>query len=232
LAAPTSDNSALCCDLDQGALGSCTANGAAQVLYMELVREGLPAFIASRLAIYYWNRNNDGNAKEDTGASVGGSFEVVSDMGVPEESVWPYDVEQFAVRPPPEVAMNAFDRKGSVNVNYIPIRLYGDELIAMVERVLTSGRGIAFGCAVTEQFCGERPTGIIKPPKVGERIAGGHCMVFTGHNRDERWVRVRNSWGADWKEEGQPNGSCRFSYDYLIECSDLWFVQLSTGGIA
>jgi C1A family cysteine protease len=229
-AAPTSDNSALCCDLDQGQLGSCTANGAAQVLYMELVREGLPAFIASRLAVYYWNRNRDGNALEDTGASVGGSFEVVSDMGVPEEAVWPYDVARFAVAPTPDVDRNAYDRKGSVDVNYIPVRLYGDELIATLERVLTSGRGVAFGITVSEKFCGTWPDGIIQPLKPSDTPAGGHCMSLIGHNHAEQWFLVKNSWAPTWSEPGQPPGCCRFSYDAIKQGSDFWFVSLSTGG--
>lgn len=232
LAAPTSDNSALCCDLDQKSIGSCTANGAAQVLYMELVREGLPAFIAARLAIYFWNRNRDGNASQDTGASVGGSFEVVSDMGVPEEAVWPYDVERFAVAPTPDVDRNAFDRKGSVDVNYIPVRLEGDTLIAMLERVLTSGRGVAFGITVSEEFCSTWPTGIIKPLGPLDTAAGGHCMSIIGHSHAEKWFLVKNSWGPTWSEPGQPAGCCRFSYDAIKQGSDFWFCSISTGGVA
>jgi hypothetical protein len=232
LAAPTSDNSALCCDLDQGQLGSCTANGAAQVLYMEMAREGLPAFIPSRLAGYYWNRNNDGNATEDTGATVGGAFEVMADMGVPEEAVWPYDVSRFAVAPTPDVDRNAFDRKGSVNVNYIPVRLYGDDLIAMLERVLTSGRGVAFGVTVSEEFCGSWPSGIIQPLGPNDAVAGGHCMSLAGHNHAEQWFLVKNSWGAEWSEPGQPAGCCRFSYAAIKQGSDFWFCSLSTGGVS
>jgi hypothetical protein len=230
-AAPTSDNSALCCDLDQGALGSCTQNGASQAVYMEMMREGFPAFIPSRLAGYYWNRNNDGNANQDTGATVGGAFEVLADMGVPEEAVWPYLIDKFAVRPPPDVDRNAYDRKGSVDVNYVPVRLYGDKLIATLEQVLTSGRGVAFGVTVSEEFCGTWPDGIVQPLKPGDAIAGGHCLVLIGHNRAEQWFLVKNSWGA-WGETGQPRGCCRFSYDAIKQGSDFWFCNLSTGGVS
>lgn len=229
--APTSDNSALCCDLDQGALGSCTAQACAQVLYMLLVLLGLPTFIASRLAIYFWNRNKDGNASEDTGASVGGAFEVVAEMGVPEEVEWPYEVEHFAAKPGPGVDRNAMDRRGKVLTNYYPIALSGSALLTAIERVLTSGRGVAFGVAVTEEFCSTLPRGVVQAPGPLDKIAGGHALTIVGHNHAERWFLIKNSWGRDWHEPGQPPGCFRMSYDYVMQGSDFWFAAISSGGL-
>ena len=229
-AAPSSDNSALCCDLDQGQLGSCTANGWAQALYMELMREGQAAFIPSRLANYWWNRNRDGNAAEDVGASVGGAFEVGADLGIPEEAAWPYEVARVADCPTPDVYRNAYDRKGLVRTNYFPLDCTADIMIETIERVLTSGRGIAFGCQVSEAFCSTLPSGIVQAPGPDDMIAGGHCMVVVGHNRDEQWFLVKNSWG-EWGEPGQPPGCFRMAYSYMELASDLWFVSLSTGGL-
>jgi hypothetical protein len=231
-AASSSDNSELCCSLDQGSLGSCQTNTVAQTFFMEQTREGVfQPFIASRLAGYFWNRNRDGNADEDVGATIGGSYEVFADMGVPAESAWPYLIENFAVRPYPSVDRDAFDRKGTVGINYFPIHEFGDSLISTMEQVLSSGRGVSFGVAVSESFCSTPPTGIIQPPTSKDVIAGGHALTVVGHNRAQGWGLVKNSWSDAWGEKGLPPGCCRMSYSYLAMASDCWFCGLSTGGL-
>jgi hypothetical protein len=52
-AGEAADNSGLCINLDQGAQGSCTANAWAQVLAMEMGREGLNVFTPARRANYW-----------------------------------------------------------------------------------------------------------------------------------------------------------------------------------
>ena len=152
-------------------------------------------------------------------------------MGVPSEIVCPYDDKVFAYRPGPEVDRDAFDRRGELRVNYFPIIDVDAALINAIERVLTSGRGVAFGISVSEAFCATLPSGIVKAPGQNDKIAGGHCLTIVGHNRAERWFLVKNSWSAAWSEPGQPNGCCRFSYDYVANlASDCWFCGLATGG--
>jgi hypothetical protein len=228
-AAPSADNSPLCIDLDQGAQGSCTANAHAQTLAMKLAHERLDVFTPARRANYWWNRNLDGNTAEDCGATVGGAFEVGAVMGVPSEIVCPYDDKVFEAKPGPEVDQDAFDRKGKLQVNYFPI-LSGSAFVDTVERVLTSGRGIAFGVAVTEAFCATLPGGIVQLPRSSDRIAGGHALTAVGFDRAGRWLRIKNSWGP-WGEPGQPAGCFRMSYEYFESADDLWFVGLSTGGL-
>jgi hypothetical protein len=230
-AKPTSDNSALCCTLDQLDLGACTANAWAQVLYMELRRENLGAFVPSRLANYFFNRHHDGNDLVDSGASIGGAFEVGADMGVAEEAVWPYLTERFRMRPPPDVDRNGYDRKGKVNTHYFPIHASGDNLIETIERVLTSRRGVAYGRLVTAAFCSTLPSGVIQPPVPDDVIAGGHAETIVGHNRAERWFLIKGSWGADFHEPGYPPGCYRLAYETVADGSDFWFCNLSTGGL-
>jgi hypothetical protein len=140
-------------------------------------------------------------------------------------------VERFAMCPPPEVDRDAFDRKGEVGLNYYPIRGTGFNLLATIEQVLTSGRGVSFGVEVSEKFCSSQPSGIIHPPTMADTIAGGHAMTIVGHNRDEGYFLVKNSWGDSWGELGLPPGCCRFSYAYVALAQDCWFCGLSTGGL-
>lgn len=229
-AAQRSDNSALCIDLDQGGQGSCTANAWAQTLAMEMRREGREVFTPARRANYWWNRNRDGNAAEDTGATVGGAFEVGAIMGVPSEIVCPYDDKVFAARPSPDVDRDAYDRRGNLRVNYFPIIEAGAAFLDTIERVLTSGRGVAFGVSVSEAFCSTLPSGIVQAPTAADKIAGGHALTAVGHDREAGYFLIKNSWGA-WGEPGQPLGCFRMSYDYMATAGDCWFVALSTGGL-
>lgn len=231
-AAPSSDNSALCCDLDQGPLGSCTANAWSQVVYMEMLREGHESFIPSRLANYYYNRYRDGSASEDVGDTVGGAFEVGADMGVAAEVVWPYDVSRFAQRPPAEVDRDAFDRRGKVRTNYFPILGSNAAIIDQIERVLTSGRGVAFGRPVTMAFCSKLPSGIVQPPTADDMLAGGHAETIVGHDRAAGYFLIKGSWGRDFHEPGYPPGCYRIAYETVLGGSDFWFVALdATGGL-
>ena len=116
---------------DQGDLGSCTANSAAQCILVrerfqlkdnnkslaviqQLTDEQIKAKVTprSRLFLYYSELEKDdtddffGNAQvQDDGSSIGTSLLAVEKVGVPDESLWPYDATQFPSRP----SQNAYD---------------------------------------------------------------------------------------------------------------------------
>jgi len=59
------------------------------------------------------------------------------------------------------------------------------------------------------------------PPSEGESIAGFHAIVLVGYDDDKKALELRNSWGADWGEEGY----AWMSYDlvtageYTVTCN-------------
>ena len=176
-AAPAANNSALTCRLDQLDRGTCHAQTVAQTIYMEQLREGKPPFVPSAMAIAYWTRNLDGNADVDSGACIGSSYFIAAEMGIPSEATWPYLSSRFVWRPAPYAYRDAFDRRGQVSVNYFPIVVNRADVI---ERVLTSGRGVSFGVQVSEAFCAMLPNDVVQAPEPGERIAGGHALAEGG----------------------------------------------------
>lgn len=230
-AAHYTDNTDLARVTDQMSLGACQSFAAKQAFQMELKREGLPEFEVAALAVYHWLRVRDGAAGADVGGGVGSAFEVMSDLGVPDERLWPYLVEKFAERPGPGVDRDAYDRKGSVGLNYVPVRGVGDAMVDLVERVLTSRRGVTFGVLVSEDFCSRPPSRIVMPPTSRDAIAGGHAMTIVGHDRRSSqsrdwWLRVQGSWDK-FGDPTMPPGQFKMSYEYLLQASDLWYVLLA-----
>lgn len=53
------------------------------------------------------------------------------------------------------------------------------------------------------------------------RMIGGHCVTFVGY--DERGIIIRNSWGADWGN----NGYVTIPYEeYEQYCIEAWSMCL------
>lgn len=225
--APTSNNYRLCTVLDQGSLGSCTANATAQVIHGTQVRDYGAGDIASRLALYYWARYQDGNQGRDVGSHICTVFDVAAELGLPSETVYPYDVAKFAEKPGPSVYRHGYDQRGSVGLTYEQLSADPDAFIDQLERALTAGYLVAFGVDVSERFCSELPTGVVEPPVPPEPIAGGHALTAIGHDHDQQWIEVLNSWGPDWCEPGRRPGCFRMSYDYLRLSDDRWFCPLA-----
>jgi hypothetical protein len=234
--AKSADNSSLTCDLDQGQLGSCQSNGPAQAMYMAMKKAGVPAFVLARLWLYFGIRYLEGKVNQDAGGNIGDAYTILAAKGVPNESVYPYDISKFKQLPGPDVDRAAFDSRGTIGINYHPISSQGATLIGDIETASTAKHGIPFGCLVTEEFCSSTPTGIIHAPTSRDTIAGGHCLTIAGFNHAEEWVLIKGSWGKEGGHEpGLPDGCCRFGYDYLTSpnygASDLWINLLVPAGV-
>jgi C1A family cysteine protease len=231
---PTSDLSALTCNLDQLAIGSCQSNAPAQAMFVAMMVAGVPAFILSRLWLYFGIRWIEGSVNDDAGGNIGDAYRILSDMGVPPETAWPYDISKFKDRPGPEVDREAFDGKGAVGLNYYPIGSQRDTLISDVEKALTAKMAVVFGCEVSEAFCSTIPSGTIHTPGPKDAIAGGHALTVVGHDRAGKRFIVKNSWG-DWRDPSAPEGCFFMGYDYFADstwgASDCWIVKVLPKGI-
>lgn len=234
VAAESSDNSHLCCSLDQQWLGSCQTQAAAQVLYMAMRKAGMPAFVFSRLWGYLQARAAEGNIREDAGANIGDVFAALAGKGIPPERVWPYVPELFAVNPGPTADMPAYDSRGTIGINYHPISSTGDTLISDIERACTAGYGVAFGCALGPGYTAGPPTTTVQPPKPGEETVN-HAQTAVGHDRPGRRILVKGSWGDDYRDPSCPPGCTWFAYDHVTHSighwRDLWIVAALPGGL-
>jgi C1A family cysteine protease len=223
--------------LNQLALGACTAHGWTLALYVAMVKQGIPAFIAARLAIYYGERALEGTTKDDAGAAVADGAAFLASYGIPLESDWPYDISKFDVAPGPLVSRDAYDGRGKVGLNYHPITSKDAQFIKDIGASVTAGYVPIIGNLVTETFCSTQPSGTIHAPTSSDRIAGGHCEGIIIYDEANKRVGVQNSWGEDWGDPDPllPPGCWWMGFDFLTDsrygASDVWIISELPEGV-
>jgi C1A family cysteine protease len=201
---------------DQGQLGSCTGNGWAGAVEFLIMKQKLPDFTPSRLFIYYNERVMDDDVAQDAGASISDGAHVVSTQGCPHEALWPYDIKEFADKPPQNVYDDGLQHLA------LQVQQVAQDLTSMKE-VLASGLPIVIGFTVYESFESQQVanTGIVPMPAHHEKTVGGHCVVIVGYDDSQSRFIVRNSWGTSWGLQGY----FLMPYAYLTNsrlASDFW----------
>ena len=206
--------------LDQGQLGSCTANGIANSLVFCEMKENIDNNKPrSRLFIYYNERDMEGEINSDAGGQIRDGVKSVNTVGACFEETWPYDIKLFTEKPP----QTAYDEASRhVSVKYEAVNQTENDL----KTALQSGYPVVFGFSVFQSI--ESPdvkqTGVIPLPKVGDSSIGGHCVLLTGWDDSKRLFQIQNSWGTDWGDKGFGY----LSYDYVLNttnASDFWLVS-------
>jgi C1A family cysteine protease len=205
---------------DQGQLGSCTGNGIAGALQFDAMKEQLSdTSTPSRLFIYYNERVIEGTVASDAGAMIRDGIKSVATTGVCDETRWPYDIGNFAVRPSTQCYAEAGGHRAIV---YSRVT----QSLGQMKGCLASGYPIVFGFTVYESF--EAPTvassGTVPMPASGEKVLGGHCVVAVGYNDRTQRFTIRNSWGPAWGNHGYAS----MPYAYLLSStlsSDFWTIR-------
>ncbi len=208
---------------NQGQLGSCTANGIAAAIEFDQRKQGNKEFTPSRLFIYYNERVMEGTVNQDAGAQVRDGIKSVATLGAPPETDWPYDVSEFAKKPP---AAAYTDATQDLVTAYARVA----QVLTQMQGCLAEGYPFVFGFTVYDSFESDTvaQTGIVPIPASGESVLGGHCVVAVGYDDTKRMFIIRNSWGNDWGL----NGYCMMPYEYLIRstlASDFWTIRSVSG---
>lgn len=213
-----------CTVLDQGALGSCAAQAAAQAIRMACAMSGIkdPVLI-SRLLAYGMARVRAGEFDLDAGTQVGTVFDVLADGACAPEWAWPHDITRFATMPDTSAFRFGFDAKAKIGIDYAEVTGSGDQLIENILDTVFADHGIAYGSMVNTDYA-DGPKGIIHcNPKA--TVVGGHAQDIVGYDEDQEYVEVMGSWDK-FGEPGQEPGISRFGFDYVkAEFSDLWIVN-------
>ncbi len=183
---------------DQGALGSCTAQSAgAAAMFLDVYDKDMPVVVPSRLFIYHATRTLEGSENEDTGATIRNTIKAILNFGYPPEDQWPYDIKNFAVRPPAELFVLAKKER---------IKAYErvDRNLDHFRQLIKDGFPIIIGFSVYESLYGRnvKKTGVIPVPVEGEKRLGGHAVVICGYDDCKEAFIIRNSWGEGWGEKG------------------------------
>lgn len=185
---------------DQLKLGSCTANSIGAIVeFIELRQQEADAATPSRLFIYYNERVMEGTVREDAGAEIRDGIKSVAQLGVPPETLWPYDESKFARKPPAKIYQAAKKHQALL---YSRV---SQELVAL-QSTLAEGFPVAFGFTVYESFETDAVAahGVIPMPSPSERVLGGHAVVAVGYKLRQRrlYFECRNSWGPGWGDHG------------------------------
>jgi C1A family cysteine protease len=182
---------------DQGQLGSCTAHGGSHAYRTMLLTEGFPDVHLSRLGLYYDTRAVEGTTRSDSGAQIRDVIKVLAKTGIGPESDWPYDITQFAKKPPKNYYTDA---KKDLAVQYerVAVSSLG------IRAALAEGLPVIIGISVYESFESDdvAKTGVVPMPGNNEQLLGGHCMLVVGYGQKPGYFTVHNSWGDGWGDKG------------------------------
>ena len=211
--------------LNQGDLGSCTANAIANAhLYCQIRASkimgalGQSPFLPSRLFIYLNERVMEGTVKVDAGAMIRDGFKSIAREGVCPEDMWVYDVAKFTKTPPRKCYKAALDHQ-AIQYKSIPRDL------EQFKSCLASGYPFVLGITICESFETDAVarSGKVPLPSPTERSLGGHAVLCCGYDdRTQRFI-VQNSWGPEWGSKG----FFFLPYEYLMNdnlSDDFWTV--------
>jgi C1A family cysteine protease len=205
---------------DQGALGSCTANAILGAYVFEMIKQKEDPIELSRLFLYYEERAKEGTTSTDAGAAIqDGVWVLQNGAGVCRESLWPYDITQFASQPPPEAYADATNHRVVTSQ-----RLSGQ--LNDLRQTLVNGDPIVFGIEVYSSFEGPGvdKTGVIPMPNTRtEQLLGGHAILLVGYNDSKQLFKFRNSWGQNWGVNGY--GFIPYAYVTSRMASDFWVMS-------
>src|SRR3569833_1519688 len=161
---------------DQGQLGSCTANAIAAAMQFERMKQKLNDFIPSRLFIYYNERVIEGTVNSDSGAMIRDGIKSVGNQGDCPETEWPYNIANFAEKPPAKCYRDAAKHKAILYQRLI-------RNLNHMRGCLAAGYPFTVGFSVYESFESQQvaQTGNAPMPAAGEKLLGGHAVLAVGY---------------------------------------------------
>jgi C1A family cysteine protease len=196
--------------VDQGDLGSCTANALAGALgFLELAQlaqagpdgpeelgTSFEAF--SRLFIYWNERVIEGDTGQDAGAQIRDGIKSLASVGACSENTWTYDIKLAFKVPPPQSYIEASKHRIS------KYQALDGKNITELKTCLASGYPFVFGFTVYESFEGPgvAKTGKMSVPTPHDKPVGGHAVMCVGYSDKLKAFIVRNSWGEAWGDKG------------------------------
>jgi C1A family cysteine protease len=181
---------------NQGQLGSCTGQAIAGLVEY-LNRKAKKNLDVSRLFIYYQERLLYGTVNYDSGAYLRDGIKAVNKFGAPLESLWPYIIGRFAIKPSAAAYKDALKRRVGA---YRRITDFDG-----VKTALAQGYPVVMGFNVYSSFqtLAVARTGQMPYPNVQtERLLGGHAVALVGYRDSTQQFIARNSWGTGWGDRG------------------------------
>ena len=208
--------------LDQGEIGSCTANAASNCLRHLLKKQNLPEFQPSRLFIYYNSRVliEGVDPCEDSGATLRDVCKALSKYHACCEEVWQYLIYKYAEKPCDEAYENADLHQ---QLLYHAIR----QDLQVIKLILNEHLPIMVGIQIFDSIYTEEVSnsGTLQMPNFDkDKLLGGHAVIIVGYDDETRRFTIMNSWGSTWGD----NGYFTIPYEYILNpnlASDFWVLK-------
>jgi len=192
---------------DQGNLGSCTAQSAANLIEF-LERRSFNSWLnVSRLFIYKTTRNLM-KTTGDTGAYLRTTMKSLAHFGVPPEDFWPYITEKFDIEPSAFIYAYASNFQALEYYRVDTIGKKPEEILLDLKKLLCGGLPFIFGFMVYSSIEDANKTGKIPFPSKKDRLLGGHAVMAAGFDdnitiaKSKGAFLIKNSWGNKWGESG------------------------------
>lgn len=217
--------------VNQGDLGSCTANALAGNLgFVELqqMKAGSGPEVVkashfspfSRLFIYWNERTIEGTTDYDSGAELHDGIKSLVEWGAAQEYLWPYSDNLMYQQPPAKVYSDAANHKIST--------YYSLSSLEDMKACIASGFPFVFGFTCYDELESEEvaTTGVLPMPSPDEQPIGGHAVMAVGYDDATQMFTIRNSWGLGWGLNG--SGYFLMPYAYLTDAnlaSDFWTIR-------
>ncbi len=201
--------------LDQKSEGACTGFAVAAAINMLNQFAGKDKIRVSPRMLYEMaKRCDEWPGEEYDGSSLRGAIRGWRNMGVCEESFWPYRVGPKKGELTIAAAKNAREHTLGAYYRVKPI-------ISHFHTALNDTGVIAVSAKVHKGW--QQPVaGVIKYHKRPEDSTDGHAFVIVGYNSDGFWIQ--NSWGKKWGD----NGIALWTYeDWIENIMDAWVFSLA-----
>ncbi|MBL6958028.1 MAG: DUF4384 domain-containing protein [Rhodospirillales bacterium] len=203
---------------NQGDQGSCTAWATGYALrtyyeYKNYPPESIPLHNAISPAFLY-NQVKSRNSNCLVGTRISSTLKFLQNTGAVTMADFPYSREECSRQPPQTVLSKA----GDFRINdwqRINFKKLDD-----VKGQLAAGHPVVFGMYVSDPFLEHRSDAVYN--RVSDRNHGfAHAMVLVGYSDKRRALKLMNSWGSDWGN----NGFAWVAYDAFVASTNSAFTM-------
>jgi C1A family cysteine protease len=164
------------------------------------------------------------NVTGDAGVDLRTVLRAMVRFGIPPDYLWPHKTEDFDEEPDPYLHSFSTEFRSIVYLRLDQRNTTGPVTLDAVKAFLAAGFPVAFGFPISTSI--SRSADIPYRPTLDE-IYGGQAVVAVGYD-DERIrtskgaLLVRNSWGANWGEDGY--GWLPYGYVEQQLAVDFWTI--------
>lgn len=201
---------------DQSILGSCVCNAWPDALeILTGIEDPTKVVQLSRLFLYWTTRSAMGTNQKDSGTYPRLAATQLLEVGICDESRWPYVVEKFRTSPPLECFNVASDNMISAYYRVVDL---GKAKLDDFETAVRANHPVIIGVDCGDTFFDYRADQIAEYPS---KVVGGHAIIITGFRRyadGRRDFRIRNSWSPNWGDAGH----AWISQEYALTAYDPW----------